>query len=85
MVKTKTTAHKSTGKHSRERLASNLPWKNLSKENARKNAAKAVAAVKKNLGGPSQNGWPQEAYEVQAWDCGTEGDSLLPEINRAAH
>ena len=34
---------------------------------------------------PPQNGWPQEAYGVQAWDRGTEGDSSLPEINRAAH
>ena len=31
-------------------MASNLPWKTLSKENARKNTAKAVAVAQKNLG-----------------------------------
>ena len=31
-------------------MASNLPQKTLSKENARKNAAKAAAAAQKNLG-----------------------------------
>ena len=85
MVKTKTTAHKSTGKRPRERLTSNLPRKNLSKENARKNAAKAAMAAQKNLGSPPQNGWSQEAHEIQAWDCGPEGDPSLPEIHRAAH
>ena len=52
MVKTKTTVCKSTGKCLRDHLASNLPRKNLSKENARKNAAKAALAAQKNLGGP---------------------------------
>ena len=56
MVKTKTTARKSTGKRPRERLTSNLPRKNLSKENARKNAAKAAMAAQKNLGSPSRMG-----------------------------
>ena len=56
MVKTKTTARKSTGKRPRERLTSNLPRKNLSKENARKNAAKAIMAAQKNLGGPPRTG-----------------------------
>ena len=50
MMRTKTTARKSTGKHPRDRLASNLSRKTLSKENARKNAAKAAAAAQKNLG-----------------------------------
>ena len=56
MVKTKTTACKSTGKHPRERLTSNLPQKNLSKENARKNAAKAAMVVQKNLGSSPRTG-----------------------------
>ena len=56
MVKTKTTARKSTGKHPQERLTSNLPQKNLSKENARKNAAKAAMVAQKNLGGPPRTG-----------------------------
>ena len=56
MVKTKTTAHKSTRKRPRDCLASNLPWKNLSKENARKNAAKAALAAQKNLGSPPRMG-----------------------------
>ena len=51
MVKTKMTACKSTGKCPQERLTSNLPRKNLSKENVRKNVVKAAAAVQKNLGG----------------------------------
>ena len=49
MVKTKMTACKSTRKCPREWLTSNLPRKNLSKENARKNAAKAAMAAQKNL------------------------------------
>ena len=56
MMKTKTTARKSTGKHPREWLASNLPQKNLSKENARKNAAKATMAAQKNLSSPPRMG-----------------------------
>ena len=56
MVKTKTTARKSTGKRPQECLASNLPRKNLSKENARKNAVKAAAAAQKNLSGPLRMG-----------------------------
>ena len=56
MVKTKTTACKSTGKRPREWLTSNLPQKNLSKENARKNAVKAAAAVQKNLGSLPRTG-----------------------------
>ena len=56
MVKIKTTARKSTGKHPRECLTSNLPRKNLSKENARKNAAKAAMAAQQNLGGPLRMG-----------------------------
>ena len=56
MVKTKTTARKSTGKRPREHLTSNLPQKNLSKENARKNAAKAAMVAQKNLGGPPRMG-----------------------------
>ena len=50
MTRTKMTACKSTGKRPRDPLASNLPRKTLSKENARKNAAKAVVAAQKNLG-----------------------------------
>ena len=49
MTRTKTTARKSTRKRPRDPSASNLPWKTLSKENARKNAAKAAAAAQKNL------------------------------------
>ena len=56
MVKTKTTAHKSTGNRPREQLTSNLPRKNLSKENARKNAAKAAMAAQKNLSSPPRMG-----------------------------
>ena len=56
MVKTKTTARKSTGKRPREWLTSNLPCKNLSKENARKNAAKAAMAAQKNLDGTPRTG-----------------------------
>ena len=56
MVKTKTTARKSTGKHPREQLTSNLPRKNLSKENARKNAAKAAMVAQKNLSSPPRTG-----------------------------
>ena len=56
MVKTKTAARKSTGKCPREQLTSNLPQKNLSKENARKNAAKATMVAQKNLGGPPRTG-----------------------------
>ena len=37
-------------------MASNLPWKTLSKENARKNAAKAAAAAQKNLGNTLRTG-----------------------------
>ena len=85
MVKTKTTARKSTRKRPRDRLASNLPRKNLSKENARKNAAKAALAAQKNLGGPPRMGGLKKAHEVQARDRGTEGDSSLPEIHRVAY
>ena len=37
-------------------MASNLPRKNLSKENARKNAVKAALAAQKNLGSPPRMG-----------------------------
>ena len=66
MVKTKTTTRKLTGKRRQERLALNLPRKNLSKENARKNAARAAVAGTEEPQQPPQNWWPQEAYEVQA-------------------
>ena len=56
MTRTKTTACKSTGKRPRDSLASNLPRKTLSPEQARKNAAKAVAAAQKNLGNPPRTG-----------------------------
>ena len=56
MVKTKMTASKSTGKRPREWLPSNLPRKNLSKENARNNAAKATMAAQKNLGSTPRMG-----------------------------
>ena len=56
MTRTKMTACKSTGKRPQDPLASNLPWKTLSKENARKNAAKAVAAAQKNLGNTPRMG-----------------------------
>ena len=36
-----------------KQLATNLPQKTLSQEQARKNVAKAVAAAQKNLGNPS--------------------------------
>ena len=56
MMRTKTTARKSTGKRPRDPLASNLPWKTLSKENARKNAAKAALMAQKNLGNVPRTG-----------------------------
>ena len=49
MARTKKTAHKRTGKRARIQLAANLPRKTLTKEQARKNAAKAVVAAQKNL------------------------------------
>ena len=56
MARTKKTVHKSTGKRARNKLATNLPRKTLSQEQARKNAAKAAAAVQKNLGNPPRTG-----------------------------
>ena len=56
MMRTKTTACKSTGKRPRESLVSNLPRKTLSSEQARKNVAKAMAAAQKNLGNPPRTG-----------------------------
>ena len=56
MARTKKTVRKSTGKHARNQLATNLPRKTLSQEQARKNAAKAVAAAQKNLGNPPRTG-----------------------------
>ena len=56
MARTKKTARKSTGKRRRNQLAANLPRKTLSPEQARKNAAKAVAAAQKNLGNPPRTG-----------------------------
>ena len=56
MARTKKMAHKSTGKRARNQLATNLPRKTLSQEQARKNAAKASAAAQKNLGNPPRTG-----------------------------
>ena len=56
MARTKKTACKRTGKHAQNQLASNLPWKTLTKEQARKNVAKAVAAAQKKLGNPPRTG-----------------------------
>ena len=56
MARTKKTACKSTGKCARNQLATNLPQKTLSQEQARKNAAKAAAAAQKNLGNPPRTG-----------------------------
>ena len=56
MMRTKMTACKSTGKCPRDPLASNLPRKTLSKENARKNAVKAAMAAQKNLGNVLRTG-----------------------------
>ena len=56
MTRTKTTACKSTRKRPQDSLASNLPRKTLSPEQARKNAAKAAAAAQRNLGNPPRTG-----------------------------
>ena len=56
MTRTKTTARKPTRKQPRDSLASNLPQKTLSPEQARMNAAKAAAAAQKNLGNPLRMG-----------------------------
>ena len=50
MARTKKTARKKTGKTPHQNLVSRAPRKTLTKEQARKNAAKAVAAAQKNLG-----------------------------------
>ena len=50
MARTKKTARKKTGKTPRQNLVPKVPRKTLSQEQARKNAAKAVAAAQKNLG-----------------------------------
>ena len=50
MARSKTTARKKTGKTPRKQLTTKAPQKMLSKGQARKNAAKAVAAAQKNLG-----------------------------------
>ena len=50
MARTKKTVCKRTRKCAQNQLASNLPQKTLTKEQARKNVAKAVVAVQKNLG-----------------------------------
>ena len=50
MARTKKTAMKKTGKTPRQNLVPKAPRKTLSQEQARKNAAKAVAATQKNLG-----------------------------------
>ena len=50
MARTKETARKKTGKTPRQNLVPKAPHKTLSKEQARKNAAKAAAAAQKNLG-----------------------------------
>ena len=49
MVKTKTTAWKRTGKQPGENIVMKSPRKTLTKEQARKNVVKAVAAAQKNL------------------------------------
>ena len=50
MARTKETARKKTGKTPHQNLVPNAPRKTLSKEQVRKNAAKAAAAARKNLG-----------------------------------
>ena len=50
MARTKETARKKTGKTPRQNLVPKAPHKTLSKEQARKNAARAAAAAQKNLG-----------------------------------
>ena len=50
MARTKEMARKKTGKTPRQNLVPKAPRKMLSQEQARKNAAKAVAAAQKNLG-----------------------------------
>ena len=50
MARTKKTARKKTGKTPRQNLVPKAPRKTLSQEQARKNAAKAVAAAQRNLG-----------------------------------
>ena len=84
MTRTKTTAHKSTGKRPRESLVSNLPRKTLSSEQARKNVAKAMAAAQKNLGNPPRTGGLKKPV-VQAWDRGPERNPALPENRGASH
>ena len=56
MARTKKMACKSTGKRARNQLATNLPRKTLSQEQARKNATKAAVAAQKNLGNPPRMG-----------------------------
>ena len=50
MARTKKMVRKKTGKTPRQNLISKAPCKTLTKEQARKNAAKATAAAQKNLG-----------------------------------
>ena len=50
MARTKETARKKTGKTPHQNLVPKAPCKTLSQEQARKNAAKAAAAARKNLG-----------------------------------
>ena len=50
MARTKKTARKKTGKTPCQNLVPKAPRKTLSQEQVRKNAAKAAAAIQKNLG-----------------------------------
>ena len=56
MARLKTTAQKKTGKIPRKQLATKNPTKTLTKEQTRKNAAKAAAAAQKNLGNALRTG-----------------------------
>ena len=76
MARTKMTAHKSTGKRPRDPLASNLPRKTLSKENARKNAAKAAVAAQKNLSNVPRTGGLKKPMRYRS------GTMALREIHR---
>ena len=76
MVKTKTTVRKRTGKHPRDHLASNFPRKNLTKEQARKNTARAAVAAQKNLGSPPRMGGLKKPMRYRP------GTMALREIHR---
>ena len=86
MVKTKKQQHTSQpGSIPEKQLTSKSSPKEPEQGKCQKECSQGRNGSREEPRQSPQNGWSQEAHEIQAWDCGPKGDLMLPGVHRAAH